>query len=164
MIRVGTSRAHRKLFFKLRQFSSRLAASTGAGTDELIDAAAGEFGVSREEVIEMNGHLGSHDASLDAPTATTGLALAEIIPSNDKSQEDLLADLEREADLGARIDEAMAHLDPREREIISLRYLNDTPMQLKDIGEQMGVSKQRIAQLEKRAIAKLQEHLADLAA
>ncbi|MCK9522455.1 MAG: RNA polymerase factor sigma-32 [Proteobacteria bacterium] len=164
MIRVGTSRAHRKLFFKLRQYTSRLIASTGISADEALDAAAEEFGVTRNEAQEMSAHLGIPDASLDAPAGATGLSLAEVMPSPEKNQEDLLADMEAEAELSARLHEALTHLDPREQSIIAQRYLSESPKQLKEIGDQMGVSKQRVAQLEKRAMAKLQQQLSDLAA
>jgi len=159
MIKIGTSRAHRKLFFKLRSLKNRLAAKGMDERDQIIDAVAEEIGVEREDVEEMDRHLSGKDASLDAPLATTGTSLVEILPSTEPLQDELLQEVEIEADRTARLETAMATLDPREREIIDRRYLSENPAQLKDIGEEMGVSKQRVSQLEKRAMKKLRTAL-----
>jgi RNA polymerase sigma-32 factor len=160
IFRIGTSRAHRKLFFKLRSLKGRLAAQGGGSRDDIVEAAAHELGVTPADVEEMERHLAGRDASIDAPNPETGTALAELLPSARPSQEDELGALEVEADRAARIETAMAHLDEREREIISRRYLADEPAQLKQLGDEMGVSKQRVAQIERRALGKLRELLA----
>lgn len=161
MIKLGTSRAHRKLFFKLRALKGKLAAGGLENHDAVMDAVAKETGVNRDEVEEMDRHLSSRDASLDAPVAEGGVALAEIMPSSGPSQEELVSQLEIEADRAARLERALERLDERERMIIEQRHLSEEPIQLKDLGEMMGVSKQRIAQLEKRAIDKLRSLLLD---
>lgn len=163
MIKIGTSRAHRKLFFKLRSLKNRLAARGIDETETVIDAVAEEIGVDRKDVEEMDRHLSHRDTSLDAPLATTGTPLVEIMPSAAPSQEELLEQIEVEADTSARLESAIATLDPREKEIIDRRYLSDDQAQLKDIGREMGVSKQRVSQLEKRAIAKLRAALSEAA-
>ncbi len=155
MIKVGTSRAHRKLFFKLRALKGKLAATGMDNPDEVIDAVAEETGVDRSDVVAMDQHLSGRDASLDAPAADTGTPLAELMPAQGPTQEEMLAELEIEADRAARLEAAMTKLDPREKEIIEKRYLKEPPVQLKDLGEQMGVTKQRVSQLERRAMKKL---------
>jgi RNA polymerase sigma-32 factor len=155
IFRIGTSRAHRKLFFKLRALQGKLTAQGGGDRRDVVEAAARELGVTPEDVEEMDRHLAGRDTSLDAPNPETGTALVEIMPSARPSQEDELGALEIEADRAARIETAMAHLDEREREIVSRRYLTDEPSQLKELGEEMGVSKQRVAQIERRALEKL---------
>jgi len=158
MFRIGTSRAHRKLFFKLRSVENRLSA-TGVPAERIVDAAAAQLGVTREDVEEMERHLAGRDASLDAPNPETGTALVELLPSARLSQEEELATLEVEADRTARLEHAIAKLDPREREIIERRHLAEDPAELKRLGDEMGVSKQRIAQIEKRALKKLKDLL-----
>ena len=163
MIKIGTSRAHRKLFFKLRSIKNRLVAKGMDDTDQIIDAVAEEVGVPRADVEEMNRHFAGKDASLDAPMATTGVPLVEIMPTEAPNQEEILGDIEVEADKAARLEMAISTLDPREREIIDRRYLSEDPAQLMDIGKEMGVSKQRVSQLEKRAIKKLRQALLEAA-
>jgi len=61
------------------------------------------------------------------------------------------------------IESALGDLNERERDIVRKRYLTDDPVQLKDIGAQMGITKQRVAQIEHRALEKLKEALQDAA-
>ena len=161
MIKIGTSRAHRKLFFKLRSLKGKLEAAGMTNRDDVMDAVAKETGVDRVDVEDMERHLSLGDASIDKPTAQTGTALVELMPANAPTQEEMLGELEVEADRAARLNNALETLDPREREIIEKRYLTEQQVQLKDIGEQMGVTKQRIAQLERRALKKLRGQLAE---
>jgi len=160
IFRIGTSRAHRKLFFKLRALKGKLGALGGGTHRDVVEAAARELGVTPEDVEEMDQHLAGRDASLDTPCPETGIALVEIMPSARPSQEDELGELEVEADRAARLETAIARLDEREREIIVRRHLADEPEQLKELGDEMGVSKQRVAQIERRALKKLRELLA----
>ncbi|MDD5308590.1 MAG: RNA polymerase factor sigma-32 [Deltaproteobacteria bacterium] len=163
MIKIGTSRAHRKLFFKLRALKGRLGADGMTDRDEVLAAVAQKVGVSVAEAEEMDRHLAARDASLDAPSAETGATLAEIVPSSLPSQEEQLAELEAEADRAARLKTAMGRLDTRERRVVEARYLAEEPVQLKTLGEEMGVTKQRVAQLERRALGKLREALSEAA-
>ncbi len=159
MIKVGTSRAHRKLFFKLRSLKGRLEASGMDNRAEVIETVAKEMGVKKQEVEEMDAHLTRGDTSLDAPLAVTGTPLVEVLPANGPTQEEMLSELETEADRAASLDSAIESLDPREREIIEKRYLKEKPTQLKEIGRKMGITKQRVSQLEKRALKKLRHTL-----
>ncbi|MBW2536800.1 MAG: RNA polymerase factor sigma-32 [Deltaproteobacteria bacterium] len=155
MVRIGGSRAHRKLFFKLRALKGKLAAGGTTDREGLLDAVAVETGVDREQVAEMDQLLTTRDTSLDTPVGESGTALAELMPASGPNQEDLVGDLEESADRAARIDAAMESLDPRERRVIEARYLLEEPRQLQEIGDEMGVTKQRVSQLERRALAKL---------
>jgi RNA polymerase sigma-32 factor len=163
MIKIGTSRAHRKLFFKLRSLKGQLAAKGMESRDEVLDTVAQETGVSRDEVEEMDRHFSGRDASLDAPLAQTGTALVEVLPAPEPNQEELLADLELEADRAARLETALTRLDPRERAIIEKRHLAEEPAQLHELGQEMGITKQRVSQLERRALQKLKQELAPAA-
>ena len=158
MVKLGTSRAHRKLFFKLRSVKNKLLASGLDNRDQIIDAVAEEVGVSRQDVEEMDLHLSNQDTSLDAPIST-GAPLVEVMGAGTPSHEEVLADIEEEADRAARLEAAMSVLNPNEQKVIELRYLLDDPVQLQDIGKRLGVSKQRVSQIEKRAIQKLHNAL-----
>lgn len=158
MVKLGTSRAHRKLFFKLRSVKNKLLAAGMENRDDIIDAVAEEVGVTRRDVEEMDLHLSSQDTSLDAPVST-GAALVEVMAGNRPNQEDDLSALEEEADRSARLEAALSALNGNERRVIELRFLADEPSQLQDIGKILGVSKQRVNQIEKRAVQKLREAL-----
>jgi RNA polymerase sigma-32 factor len=162
MIRIGTSRAHRKLFFKLRSIKGALTASGMDNEDDIIDAVAEQVGVEREDVVEMDRHLSGRDASLDAPSVTTGTAMIEVLPAEEVNQEERLAELEVEADRAVRLEAALETLTETEKTVIELRHLNEAPLQLHEIGEKLGVSKQRVYQIEKKAIKKLKDAVFDL--
>jgi RNA polymerase sigma-32 factor len=162
MIKIGTSRAHRKLFFKLRALKGKLASEGVTDREDVLDQVSRDIGVARSDVEEMDRHLSGRDASLDAPISESGTALAEVLPAEQPSQEETLARLEVDADRAARLDVALDQLDERERLIVERRHLSEEPMQLKELGSELGVTKQRVAQLERRALAKLRQELADL--
>lgn len=158
MIKIGTSRAHRKLFFKLRSIKGKLAANGMDNRDDVIDAVADEVGVSREDVEEMDQHLSGKDASLDAPLST-GTSMVEVLPDKSERQDEMLETLEAEAHRAALLQHALEQLDPREQHIIQQRYLSDSPIQLQELGESLGITKQRVYQIERRAIRKLREQI-----
>ena len=163
MIKIGTTRAHRKLFFKLRSLKGKLSAKGMTGRDQQLDIASEQLEVNRDEVEEMDRHLAGRDASLDMPVAQTGTSLIDLMPADQENQEDMIARLEVEAHRSAMIESALTDLDERERDIVRKRHLTDDPVQLKDIGAQMGITKQRVAQIEHRALKKLKVALKDAA-
>ncbi|MBN2524790.1 MAG: RNA polymerase factor sigma-32 [Deltaproteobacteria bacterium] len=157
IFKIGTSRAHRKLFFKLRSFKAMLGAKGTTDSAEMLAEASREFGISQAEIAEVDSQMNASDASLDAPVAESGNALVEVLPSESDNAEDMISQLELESEMGATMTMALENLDERERTIIEERYLAETPIQLKELGERMGVSKQRIAQIEKRALQKMRD-------
>ena len=157
IFKIGTSRAHRKLFFKLRSFKAMLGAKGTTESDEVLAEASKEFGISAEEIAEVDSQMNAVDASLDAPVKETGNALVEVLPAESDNAEDMISQLEVESEMGATMNMALEQLDERERVIIQERYLTEQPVQLKELGEKMGVSKQRVAQIEKRALQKMKE-------
>lgn len=162
-IKLGTARSHRKLFFKLRSLKGKLAAQGIDDHERVIDIIAEETGVQKQAVEEMDLRLCGRELSLDAPVGEPGTALAEILPGQLPDPEEIIAEFEMQADRAARLDAALMTLKPREREVIEQRYLTDEPRQLKEIGEEMGVSKQRAHQLERRALRKLREAMKEAA-
>lgn len=156
-VKFGTARAHRKLFFKLRSLKGKLAAQGIEDREEVIDVIAEQTGVDKRNVEEMDLRLCGKELSLDEPLGDSGPVFAEIVPGQLPDPEKIVVEFETDADRAALLDAALMTLTPREREIIEQRYLADEPRQLKEIGKDMGISKQRVAQIEQRAIGKLRE-------
>jgi RNA polymerase sigma-32 factor len=157
IFKIGTSRAQRKLFFKLRSFKAMLGAKGTTASDEVLAEASREFGISEAEIAEVDSQMNATDSSLDAPVTESGNTLVEVLPSETANAEDMISALEVESEIGATMNLALEKLDDRERRIIEARFLSEKPVQLKELGEQMGVSKQRVAQIEKRALLKMKE-------
>jgi len=164
IFKLGTARAHRALFFKLRSLKGKMAASGISSEEDLKEAVAEETGVDIGDVHEMDMYMTRRDSSLDAPVREGGSSLGDLMPAVEDSQEEVLADLEVNADLHARLQTAIESLDEREQRVLQARFFMDPPLMLKEIGDEMGVSKQRVKQLEKRAMDKLRNQLGQDAA
>lgn len=162
IFKIGTSRAHRKLFFKLRSFKAMLGAKGTSDSDAVMNRASEEFGISAAEIAEVDNQMNASDASFDAPVKETGSALVEVFPSDSQNAEDMMSELEAEAEAGAALNLAMEKLNDRERQVLEARYLKEQPIQLKELGNVMGISKQRVAQIEKRALLKLKETFSEM--
>ncbi|MGE0723483.1 MAG: RNA polymerase factor sigma-32 [Alphaproteobacteria bacterium] len=157
IVRTGTTAAQKSLFFNLRRLRARIAGSEGdALTPESQSKIAVALRVPVADVRTMELRLSASDQSLSAPVADGGEA----------SWQDMLADpaeTPEEVVIGTRdaaarsrwLAEAIAGLSPRERQIIEQRRLAEEGATLEDLGRVLGVSKERVRQLESRALAKL---------
>jgi RNA polymerase sigma-32 factor len=157
IVRTGTTAAQKSLFFNLRRLRA-LINDTGDGlmTRENRETVATKLGVAEHEVEAMASRLSSSDRSLNAPLAD----------GSDGEWQDLLAD-ERslpdeevmERNDGARraawIQEALKTLNPRELKIIEERRLADEGATLESLGQRLGISKERVRQIEHHALKKL---------
>jgi RNA polymerase sigma-32 factor len=152
-VRIGTTRSQRKIFFGLGRARRRLEREGQAASSELL---ARLLGVPPEDVEHMATRLSGHDVSLDAPRSQdderkTGNLLVVDAPS----QEDLFAEGQEEDSRKAMLQEALKQLDPRERAILKARHMAARPTTLGALGKRFGISRERVRQLELRAVAKL---------
>ncbi len=161
IVKVATTKAQRKLFFKLRGAKKRLGWLNG----EEVNTVARELGVSPEHVLEMESRLSGHDVSFDpVPEADGEDELETYAPSAylRDEQDDPAEALEREdweEQTTSRLSEAMARLDPRSRDIVQRRWLNDDKPTLHDLAAEYHISAERIRQLESNAMKKLRASL-----
>lgn len=158
LVKVGTVAAQKKLFFNLRKLKARLGLyEEGDIPLEAAETIAKRLDVTTNDVIEMNRRLSRSDASLNQFVAEDGDTERQDLLVDDKpDQETVLGDREDRA-LGSKLlKEAMSELTPRERRIIEERRLADNPRTLEEIGEEYGISRERVRQIENRAFAKLQ--------
>ena len=162
LVRTGTNAAQKKLFFHLRKAMGREALS-GADAAGRIARLAAALDVSEAEVVAMMGRMAGPDLSLDAPQGSgedgDGRAWVEALEDDAVTTEtDVLDRLDltrRRAALRA----ALAHLPEREQRIVSARHLVDEPATLSELGAELGVSKERVRQIEERALARLTARL-----
>ena len=159
LVKVGTVAAQKKLFFNLRKLKAKLNIyDDGNLTIDAADEIAERLDVGRQDVLDMNGRLSRSDASLNVPVGEDGdLDRLDLLVSDSPNQEAVLAD-EQERSVGsALLNEALATLNDRERHIIMERRLTDAPRTLEDLGEEYGISRERVRQIENRAFEKLQK-------
>ena len=165
IVRGGTSSAQKSLFFNLRRLRARLSHPTQDSPRIDVRARiAAATGVTLNDVEIMETRLSARDASLDAPLATTQSqsspwrddCLIDEAPLPDEIVSNAI-DAERRADWLKR---ALALLSDRERLIIVARRLDEGEVTtLAAIGRRLGISKERVRQIENRALAKLKKAL-----
>lgn len=161
LVKVGTTQAQRKLFFNLRKEKARLSAMGIEATPETI---AKRLDVPTEDVVQMDRRLAAGDMSLDAPVnAAEGSTQARVdfLPARLEAVDSALAD----AELGAMLREQLVTfgetLKGKEAQIFHQRMLTEEPRTLQELGDEFGVSRERVRQLEKRLQLKLKQYLSE---
>ncbi len=161
IVRTGTTSAHKALFFNLR----RLKAKLNVPTDKPLSMEgrrriASDMGVREVDVNMMEGRLSGGDRSLNAPVADeSAQEWQDLLPADDPTPDEAV---EKSVDDDKRrelIAEAMQGLNEREILIIRERRLVDEPVTLSALGVRLGVSKERVRQLEAQAFQKLKTAL-----
>ena len=151
IVKVATTKAQRKLFFKLRSQKTRL----GWFKSEEIDHVAETLGVTRENVIEMERRLNNYDIAFDLSgdedDDTAYLAPASSLTSNTPSPELLLEAQNTEQNNTKMLSQAMKNLDDRSKAIVTRRWLNEPKATLHELADEYGVSAERIRQIESNA-------------
>jgi len=159
LVKVGTTQAQRKLFFNLNKEKARL---TAMGIEPSHAEIAKRLNVAESEVTEMDRRLARADASLDATVneadgrSTTRL---ELMPSSNATPDQIAEGSEFSELLHAQLNEFRTTLSGKDIEIFDKRVVADEPLTLQELGDQFGVSRERVRQLEARLMGKLRDHL-----
>ena len=159
MVKLGTTQAQRKLFFGRRKARATLLKQ---GAEPTRENMAKMLGVSLEDVDEMEMRLAGKDYSLDAPMSSdseSGSMIEILVDDHDDTPEELVAEAQIEHVRRQAIDKAVEQLDPRERMIIEARAMSEDPKTLTELGEELGVSRERARQLEARGLGKMRQYL-----
>ncbi len=157
LVKIGTTQAQKKLFFKLHQTRRALRRLTGREAPQDI---ARELAVRDEDVDEMALRMAARDASLDLElTEGDHYTLLDSLADDRENQEQLLLEREERLLLSSRVEDAMDRLNDRERRIIHDRILCETPRTLQDLADSYGISRERVRQVEKNALNKIKEAL-----
>ena len=151
-VRVGTTRAQRRIFFGLGRARREL---EGAGAAATPEALAERLGVPEDELEEMAVRLSGRDVSLDAPRREDGQPLSALFRGSDLSPEEMVSEAHDRQRRHEALTTALASLSPRERQILEARHLSEESPTLAELGERFGISRERVRQLEERALASL---------
>jgi RNA polymerase sigma-32 factor len=166
IVKMGTTAAQKKLFFNLRQLKGRLEQfEAGDLSPESVATIASELGVPEKDVVEMNRRMSGADGSLNETVLEDGETewLDRLIDER-PSQETVVVETDEMTQRRKLLGEAMAGLNAREREILVERRLRDEPLTLEDLSRRFHVSRERIRQLEVRAVDKLRKGMLSAAA
>lgn len=157
MVRIGTTAAHRKLFYRLQKEKDRLVLEGHEPTVQLLST---RLGVSEQDVHIMEQRMSARDVSLETPVGEDGhTTLLDREASQDAMLDDQLAQSELVAILREQVEMLRPQLNHRELELLEERLLADDPKTLQEIGERYGVSREAVRQMEARLMAKLRDAL-----
>ncbi|MGF1627677.1 MAG: RNA polymerase factor sigma-32 [Alphaproteobacteria bacterium] len=162
IVRTGTTAAHKSLFFNLRRLRARLQDGNGSPlNDEGRAWIANELKVSITDVETMESRLVQHDQSLNATIGDDGDDdLQDFLPDQRPDPEQVVIGL-RDAESRSRwLNDALQQLSQREQRIIRERRLSEDGKTLEQLGMVLGVSKERVRQIEHRALCKLRSAMA----
>ncbi len=156
LLKIGTTQAQRKLFFKLNQ--AKNAIKNMFGEDD-VPAASLSLDVKESEFVEMEQRLRG-DCSLDSElVAGEGYTLMESLADDRMNQEDTLAESQEAAILEREISQALTHLNEKEKYVIMHRVSADDPMTLQEIADHFSISRERVRQIEEGALKKMKSFL-----
>jgi len=162
IVRTGTTAAQKSLFFNLRRLRARI---EGRGPGEGLNHAgrkeiAKELKVRVKDVEAMEMRLSSGDQSLNNRISDSGDdEWQEMLSDERPTPEDIVIGMRDAQTRSKWLDEALSELSPREETIIRQRRLGDETVTLETLGQELGVSKERVRQLEQRAMNKIRDSI-----
>ncbi len=158
LVKLGTTGSQKKLFFNLRRMRIQLRGyDDSVLTSEHVSRIANVLRVPERDVISMDQRMAGPDRSLNAPISVDGQGEWQswLVDDSD-DQEAVLAEREEIAHRKSLLPPALRQLNARERHIVVERHLRECPTTLKDLARHYGISRERIRQIETRAMGKLQ--------
>jgi len=153
IVKLGTNKLQRRIFAGLQKAKNAIAAMDGRHADEV----GAEYGLSGHEYKEAATAFLQRDVSLDVDV--DGQSMVSALPSAESSPEEIVEESNWKNHQEMLLAEAMQSLSSRDRHIMVQRHLSEEPATLKDLSEELGVSIERVRQLEKRAMKKMKESL-----
>lgn len=162
LVKMGTTAAQKKLFFNLRRLKAQMQAiDEGDLSPETVKKIATELDVPEAEVVDMNRRLVGADDSLNLPLrADSGGERQDWLVDDSDDQETTLANKQQLSYRRRLLGEAMRGLNPRERHIMTHRWLHDDPTTLEDLSLHHKISRERVRQIEMHAMQKIRRMVA----
>lgn len=161
LIKIGTTKAQKKLFYNLMREKQRIEAMGYYATP---DALSKQLGLPEHQIVEMESRLSQPEYALEAPVVRhadgSGEALLkDFLAIDDEPVDERMARMEEQDILKDKLDEFAKTLSPRERKIFSERLIAEVPVTLQEIADEYGITKERVRQIESRILARIKAHL-----
>jgi RNA polymerase sigma-32 factor len=164
LVKIGTTQAQRKLFYKLRSTQAQIAKLDGRQFEDAPHAdpaaVAKALNVDVSEVIEMDQRLSARDFSLDQEIGDDSkLSFVDRLTDDGQLQDETAARNQSDYRLKERVATALKTLNEKERYIVEKRLMADEPLTLREIGERFRISRERARQIEANVIKKVKKLL-----
>lgn len=161
LVKMGTTAAQKKLFFNLNRLKTELKAyDAGDLEPSMVRQIAERLRVPESDVTQMNERLSGLDWSLNATLGNEEWGeFQDLLVDEGKDPEERVVEADQRVKRRALLSEAMAGLSDREQHILRQRKLSEDPQTLEQLSEQYGISRERVRQIEARAIERLREKM-----
>jgi len=155
-IRAGIQNHIMKFWSQVKIGTTQAQIKNNEMTEQEVSKVAELFGVKNKDVIDMEFRMASRDYSLDATsTEDNTVSYLDILSDGKANQEKVIESIETNDLAHQGITDGLKKLSPREKKVIESRYLKNPPEKLRELGEELGISKERVRQIEVHALKKL---------
>ena len=161
IVKIGTSVAQKKLFFNLKKIKYEILSYTSRKylTNNDIKKISDTLNVSEQDVIDMDTRTTKGDIFLNSKSKTEDdTEIIDLIPAKQALQDTVVDRKRTNVKNSQLLKDSLSILNDREREIIEMRRLTDTPLTLAEISKKCNISGERVRQIEARAIEKMKEY------
>jgi RNA polymerase sigma-32 factor len=156
LVKMGTSASQKKLFFNLRKVKRQIDAVGHNLTKEELGHIVKELNVSERDVLEMDMRMGANDQFLNQKIGDDdNNEWIDVLEDETANQELILSQKQEEEHRKSILGRAMSALSEREQSIIKMRRLREVPATLEELSQKYNISRERVRQIETRAIEKL---------
>tara|TARA_B100000579_G_scaffold405738_1_gene391623 strand:- start:21 stop:872 length:852 start_codon:yes stop_codon:yes gene_type:complete len=164
LVKIGTTAAQKKLFFNLRKLKNQLSSiESGDLSPENAREIAAKLNVKEAEVLDMNNRMFSGDQSLNVKFGDEAdTEWQDMLIDTNETQDKIIEKNNEYAYRKKIFKEALGILNDREKEIITLRKLKDKPLKLEELSEKFNISRERVRQIEEKALEKLKKQVLDI--
>ena len=162
-VKIGTTQSQRKLFQRIEGAKRKLGITAASMEDDDISRLADHFGVNEKEISEMQVRASKRDLSLSERPAgdDSSTTYGELLPDPSDNQEQVLGELGFDSLARENLREALEMLSARQRKVINERFFCEPPRKLHEIATELGVSQERVRQIQAESIGKLRVHMAE---
>jgi RNA polymerase sigma-32 factor len=156
LVRIGTTQAQRKLFQKIGNAKKKLNIEKDKLESDDLKVVADSFGVKEKDVLNMEIRLASRDFSLDKNIGDDeSLTYIDSLPDYRKNQEEIVEQREIDELAYEGLQKGLDRLSEKQRYIIEERFISSPTKKLRELGEELGISKERVRQIETEALNKM---------
>lgn len=158
LVKMGTTAAQKKLFFNLRRLRNQIGHHEGDLYPDEVKMIANELDVKEQEVIDMDQRMSGGEYSLNKMVGHDSEdEWIDFLEDEKANQEEILAIEQDKKQKLLLLENAMDKLNEREQDIVRKRQLSENPATLDDLSKVYNISRERVRQIEARALEKLQE-------
>ena len=162
-VKIGTTQSQRKLFQRIEAAKRRLGITAARMEDDDISRLADHFGVNEEEISKMQTRVSKRDLSLSESPAgdDSSATYGEMLPDPSDNQEQVLSELGFHSLARENLREALETLSTRQKKVINERFFCEPPRKLHEIARDLGVSQERVRQIQAESVRKLRGYMSE---